>query len=136
MAQLTFTDAYVSVNSVDLSDHVKSVTLSYSAPPTDGTAMGNSTKINAEGVKEWSVSIDLHQDYAASSVDATLFSLVGTTTAVVVRPVKTGGVSSTNPNWTGTGYVESYTPVGGAHGERLGTSVSILSAGTLSRATS
>ena len=39
MAVFAFTDASVTINSVDLSDHVKSVTLSLTAEELDTTAM-------------------------------------------------------------------------------------------------
>ena len=42
MATFVFTDASVTINSVDLSDHVRSVTLDLSAEEQDDTAMGRS----------------------------------------------------------------------------------------------
>jgi len=135
MATLVLTDAYVSINSVDLSDHVKSVSIDYSAEMLDDTAMGDTTKSNKGGLKDWGMKIDFHQDYAASKVDATMFPLVGSTFTVIVRPVNTGGVSATNPNYTATGILESYNPVGGGVGELAGASISIKPAGALSRAT-
>lgn len=135
MATLVFKDAFVSINGVDLSDHVKSVTVNYSAEMLDATAMGNDTKISKGGLKNWSVEVEFHQDYATSNVDATLFPLVGSTFTVIVRPVKATAVSATNPNYTGTGILESYSPIGGAVGELAATSITIQPAGTLSRAT-
>ena len=135
MPTLVLNDAFVSINAVDLSDHVKSVTLNYSAEMLDDTAMGDDTKSNKGGLKNWSVEVEFHQDYAASSVDATLFSLVGTTFTVIVRPVESTAVGPTNPNYTGTGILESYNPVGGAVGELAAASITIQPAGTLTRAT-
>lgn len=135
MATQVFTDAYVLINAVDLSDHVRSVTLNYSAELVDETAMGDTTRVRKGGVKDWSMEVEFNQDYAASSVDATLFSLVGSTFTVTVRPDNSDGVSATNPNYTGTGILESYAPLSGSYGDLHTTSITIQSAGALSRAT-
>jgi len=140
MATLIFSDAFVSINAVDLSDHVKSVSIDYSADMQDDTAMGLDTKSNKPGLKDWSMSVEFHQDFATSNVDATLFGLVGSTFAVIVRPVKSVVVGTTNPNYTATGALESYNPIGGSVGDLAGVSASIKPAGqanaTLVRATS
>jgi len=135
MSELVFTDAFVSINSVDLSDHVKSVTLDYSADMQEITAMGDTTHVNLGGLKNWSMSVEFNQDYAAAKVDATMFSIVGSSVTVIVRPVNTGGVSATNPNYTGTGVIESYNPVNASVGEVGAATVSIQPGGALSRAT-
>lgn len=136
MATQVLTDAFVEINSVDLSDHVKSVTLPYAAEMLDDTVMGDDTRSNKGGLKVWSITVEFLNDWAASEVDATLFGLVGTTFTVTVRPDKTAGVSATNPNYTGTAILESYPPLGNQVGELATTSVVLQSAGTLSRATS
>lgn len=135
MATQAFTDAFVSINSVDLSDHVRSVTLNYAAEMLDETAMGATTRARKGGLKDWSVEIEFNQDYAASEVDATLFTLVGASSTIIVRPVNTGGVSATNPNYTGAAVLESYPPITGAVGDLHVTSVTFQGNGTLSRAT-
>lgn len=132
---LVLTDCFVSFNAVDLSANVKSVTLDYSAEALDVTAMGDTTHIRIGGLKDWSASVEFHQDYALSSVDATLFPLVGSTGTLIIRPDNSDGVSTTNPNFTGTALLESYNPVGGAVGELAAASASFQAAGTLSRAT-
>ena len=135
MATICFNDGFFSVTGTDLSDHVKSVNLTYEAEAQDDTAMGDNTRSNKGGLKNWTMDVEFHQDYAAANVDATLFPLVGTTVVVVARPTSTG-VSATNPNYTGTGMIQSYNPIGGSVGELMGTSISIVAAGDLSRATS
>ncbi len=135
MAQLVLNDASVTINTVDLSDHVKSVTLNYAADMNDDSAMGDTTHSRIGGLKDWSLDVEFQQDYASSKVDATLFPLVGTTFTIIVRPVSSS-VSATNPNFTGTGILESYPPIAGAVGDEALASVTIQSAGTLTRATS
>lgn len=135
MSNLVLTDCFVSFNGTDLSAHVKSVSLDYSAEALDVTAMGDDTHIRLGGLKDWSASVEFHQDYAAGAVDATLFSLVGSTGTLIIRPVESTAVGATNPNFTGTALLESYNPVGGAVGELAAASASFQAAGTLSRAT-
>lgn len=136
MASLNFNDAFVSINGVDLSDWVKSVRLNYAAEMLDETAMGDTTRKNKGGLLNWSFDIEFKQDFAASAPDVSLFSLVGTTFTVIVRPVAGTSVGSTNPNYTGTGILESYSPFGNGVGELAMAPITIQSAGALSRATS
>ena len=135
MGAFVFTDAFVSVDGNDISDHVKSVTINYSSELQDDTVMGDDTRSRLGGLKDWSMDIEALNDFASSQIDAILFPLVGTTFTVIIRPVNTGGVSSTNPNYTGTGILESYNPLGGSVGDLAMTTPTIQSAGTLSRAT-
>ena len=132
MATVHFRNAYVWVNNVDLSDDVESVTLNYSSELLDETAMGDTTRVNKGGLFNWNVDLNFHQDYAASQVDATLFSLVGTTTCFELRPTNTC-TTAINPSYTGIGILENYQPVGGAVGTLLDAPASLRSAGTLSR---
>jgi len=134
MAELVFTDAFVSIDGNDLSDHVRSVTLEYSADMQEKTAMGDDTHSNIGGLKNWSMSVEFNNDYAAANVDALMFPLVGTTVTCIVRPVASTVVGATNPNYTGSGVIESYNPINASVGEIGTASVSVQPAGTLSRA--
>lgn len=118
MAKLILTDASVTVNSVDLSNHVDTVTITMSADDIDLTAMGATSHQHAPGLRNDAVDLTLFSDYAASSVDATLNGLVGNATGVtiVVKPTS-GAVSSTNPSYTMTGVLLDYTPITGSVGQ-------------------
>ena len=135
MATFIFSDASVTINSVDLSDHVKSVSINYGAENPGDTNMGDTTQIAIGGLFTWSIDVEFSQDYAASKVDATLFSLVGSTTTILITPVS-GAVSSTNPSFTGTGMLESYTGITGSVGDLATATATFVNAGTLVRATS
>lgn len=136
MATQTFDNAFVEWNSTDLSSYVRSVTLSYEAETGDETAMGDDTRINLGGLKNWSVEVEFNQDYAGSAVDDTLFSDVGNTATIKIRP-DAGAVASDNPEFSGTALLSSYPPVGGSVGDNPHTTTaSFVSAGTLSRSTS
>ena len=135
MAKFVLTDASVTLNSVDLSDHVSSVTLEITADEIVTTAMGDTFQSRTGGLKDGTLSIEFQQDFAASEVDATLFPLLGSTTAFVVKPTS-GSVSSTNPSYAGNVLVNSHSPVANGVGELATMSVSFPTSGTITRATS
>jgi hypothetical protein len=134
MASLALTDAFVSIGGVDLSDWVLSVTLPRGVESLDETAMGDTTRKGKGGLKTWNVEVEFKQDFAAGGPDATLDPLVGTTATIIVRPTS-AAVSATNPNYTGTGLITNYQPFGNSVGDLATCSVSIESAGTMTRAT-
>ena len=134
MAIQTIVDAFVSVNGVDLSDHVRSVSIDYTADLQEATAMGDLFKVSLGGLKSWSMSVEFNQDYATGEVDATLFPLMGTSTAVIVRQ-SSAVVGVTNPQLSGNVLLSSYPPIGGSVGDLLTVSASFTGSGTLTRAT-
>lgn len=136
MATRVLSDAFISFDAVNLSDHVRSVTLTYSAELLDDTAMGDTTRSRKGGLFDWSASVEFYADEASSNVMQTFFALVGTTTAMILRPDNSEGVSATNPNYTGTGIVGGFPLVAGSVGELQMTTIDIQAAGTLTRATS
>jgi hypothetical protein len=136
MATRVLTNAYVSLNSVNLSDHGQTVTLETSAALLDDTAFGDTAQSRAGGLKDWTLTVNFFADEAAGSVLATLFPLIGSTMAVEVR-ADAGSVSATNPKYTGTGILESLQPVAGQVGQMQMTQAVLRAAGTaLTRATS
>ena len=135
MAKFVLTDASVVLNSVDLSDHVSSVTLEITADEIVTTAMGDTFQSRTGGLKDGTLSIEFQQDFASSEVDATLFPLLGTTTAFVVKPTS-GSVSATNPSYAGSVLVNSHSPVANGVGELATMSVSFPTSGTITRSTS
>lgn len=135
MATFAFTDASVVVNSEDLSDHVRQVTLNVSADELDDTAMGDTYRSRIGGLLDWSVTIEWNQDFAASEVDATLFPILGTVVTVTVKPTS-AAVSATNPSYSGSVLVNDYSPMSNSVGDLATTSVNWPGAGALTRATS
>ena len=127
-----WTNAHVSINSVDQSDHVRSATLEYTSELLDNTAMGDDTRSRVGGLKDWTLTVEFYQDFADNDLDEQLFALVGTTTTVAIRPVNTTA-SATNPEYTGTAILESAPPLGGAVGELAMITATFRSAGTLTR---
>lgn len=135
MAQIVLTDASVTVNSVDLSDHVTQVVINYDGDQVEITAMGDTSHKFTGGLYNITCSVDFQQDFAASSVDATLSALVNTTTTVVIKPTS-GAVAADNPSFTlADTYVSGYQALNGSVGDLSTTSVEFVG-GTLTRATS
>lgn len=136
MAEIIFDDPYVMINTVDLSDHVRSVTINYKAEIQDKTAGGSTSRERIAGLKDWSVDIEFNQDYAAGEVDATLFSLIGAASfPIIIKPDgDTTGV--TNPRFTGNAVLETYSPIAGSVGDLATTTITMQGDGDMSRATS
>jgi hypothetical protein len=111
MAKLVLTNAFFSVNAVDLSSRVRQVAINYEADAVDQSTMGDGTHTFLAGLKNYSVDVTFAQDFAASNVDATLFPLVGTAIAVEIRPT-TSARSATNPGYNATMLLASYNPFG------------------------
>jgi hypothetical protein len=130
MPTMVYTNAYVSINSVDVSAHVKSITLNYEAELLDDTVMGTAgTRSNFPGLKNWSLEVNFLQDYDAGSVDATLFALVGAAAFPVAVRAVNSAISTSNPEYQGPAVVESYPPLTGEVGALATATVMFKPAG-------
>jgi len=135
MARIVLTNAYVTINSVDVSDHVASVTLNSSIDVIETTAFGTSgARSRVGGLADNSITLEFHQDYASGSIEATVYPLLGTTTTVVVKP-NGSTTSATNPSYTATALVSEWTPLNGAVGELATASVTWPVSGAVTKAT-
>lgn len=136
MAKKVLTDAFVSIDSNDISEFVRSVTLNYNADEVEETTMGDDTHAFLGGLKNWSMDIEAANDMAASQIDSILFPLVGTQVPVAIRAT-TDAVGTGNPSYGGTGMIAQYSPFpGNSVGDLHTGSVRVVSAGTLARSTS
>jgi hypothetical protein len=100
--------------------------------------MGDDTRIKKGGLKVWDVQAKFHQDYTAGHVGQSLtglWSLVGTTTCIEMRPQNVCA-TQVNPSFWGIAILESFPPQSGAVGSLLDVSAAFQSAGTLTRASS
>jgi hypothetical protein len=124
MAITVLTNASVTFNSVDLSDHVESVEINQSYEDVEITAMGATARAYSPGLREDEVTITFYQDFAAAKVDQTLQGYLGSATgaALVIKPTS-GAVSTTNPSYTMTATIYSYQPLAGSVGEASMTQV-------------
>jgi hypothetical protein len=116
MAKIVLTNVNVKVANVDLSDHINSVSLSSSAAEVETTAFGTGHVTRVGGLKDDSIALGFHQDFAAAEVEATIGSLVGTIGTVVVIPNGTA-VTSTNPSYTCEVLFTEWSPLDGSVGD-------------------
>jgi hypothetical protein len=107
----------VKVNSVDLSDHVQSITLNRNFEELAVTAMGDSGVKQVKGLENSSVTIDFLNDTATSNVLQTLQTAWGTNVTVVLLQEKGTAVSATNPLYTMTCLINGTQDVNGAVGD-------------------
>lgn len=139
MARIVLTNAYITINSVNLSDHIKSVTLTTSDDIVETTAFGSTARTRVAGLADNSVALEFDQDYAASSVEATInaagSSLVGTVTTIVVKP-NGATTAADNPAFTFSALISEWTPLSGAVGELATASVTWPISGTITKAVS
>jgi hypothetical protein len=134
MARLVLTNAYVTINGVNLSDHIASITLTTTDDVVETTAFSSTAaRTRIAGLADNSVALEFHQDYATSSVEATIYPLVGSTTTVVVKP-NGATTAADNPSYTFSALVSEWTPLGGAVGELATASVTWPISGAITKA--
>jgi hypothetical protein len=134
MARIVLTNAKVTINSVNLSDHIASVTLSTSADVVETTGFSSTAaRTRVAGLQDNSVTLEFHQDFATSNVEQTIYPLLGTATTVVVTPVDTT-VGATNPSYTFSALVSEWQPLSGAVGELATASVTWPISGAITKA--
>jgi hypothetical protein len=134
MAIFVATDFSVSINgSTALNTYLTQVELKASANDVTTTAFGSTWVTRVAGLKEGSLTLNFNQDYAASTVDPTLWPLLGTNATVVIKPT-TSAVGSANPAYTAICIVNDLTPVSGQIGDLATFSVTWPTSGTVTRA--
>lgn len=134
MARIVLTDAKVTINSINLSSYISSVTLSTSSDVVETTGFSSTAaRTRVAGLQDNSVTIEFFQDFATSLVEQTIYPLLGTTTSVVVLPTSSAA-SATNPSYTFTALVSEWQPLSGAVGELSTASVTWPISGAITKA--
>jgi hypothetical protein len=126
----------VKINSVDLSDHVTSVTLNRVFDELEVTAMGDTAHKFVKGLESSTVTIDFLNDTAAANVLATLQAAWGTTVTAVFLQTKGTIVSATNCLYTVSILVNNTTDINGAVGDIGTQSITFTCNSTVAVATS
>ena len=106
----------LTVNAVDLSTLVSSVSISRSFDELEVTAMGDSGHKYVKGLEASSITIDFFNDEATSKTLQTLQAAWGTSTTVTVKQTS-AATSATNPLYTMSCLVNNLTPINGAVGD-------------------
>jgi len=103
----------VKINSVDISDHVSSATLTQNFDELEITSLGDSAHKFVKGLEASTLSLDFFNDFAASQITPTLQAAYGTTVTAVIIPVKGTAVSASNPLYTVSILINNLTPISG-----------------------
>ena len=106
----------VTLNSVDLSNHVTSATINRSFDELEVTAMGDTAHKFVKGLEASTITLDFLNDTAASNVLATLQAAWGTTVTLLLNQTS-AIVSATNPEYQTTVLVNNTTDINGAVGD-------------------
>jgi hypothetical protein len=125
----------VKINSVDLSTYVTSVTLNRTFDELEVTAMGDGGHRFVKGLEAATVTIDINNDTAATTVLPTLQNAWGKNVPIVLLQTKGTAVSATNPLYTMTCLVNNTTDINGAVGDLGMMSLSFNVSGTVAVAT-
>ena len=136
MATFVITNPVITVAGTDFSDHVDSVEINAEAADVKTTNFGsggNETRVG--GLKSGSITISFQQDYAAGSVDATLFANLGSVVAITAK-ASSAATSATNPLFSGNYLISQMKPISGKPGDLAVFSCTFARSGALTRATS
>ena len=125
----------LTVNAVDLSDHVTAVTINRSFDELEVTAMGDSGHKFVKGLEASSITIDFLNDTASAETLQTLQAVWGTNTTVTVKQTS-AVVSATNPLYTMTCLINNTTDVNGSVADLSTQSVTFNVSGTIAVTTS
>jgi len=135
MAVFMTNNVGVKVNSVDLSDHVTSVTINRTFDELEVTAMGDSGHKFVKGLEASTITIDFLNDTASANVLATLQAAWGTNVPIVLLQTKGTAVSATNCLYTATCLINNTTDINGAVGDLSMQSLTFNVSGTIAVAT-
>jgi len=131
-------DCFLSINSVDLSNKVRQVSLPEQVMRQENTTMGATSEDGEKGLLKWKLQVTFKQDFSVGSVDDTLNTIKASATGkapIEIRPT-TAAVGTTNPKRTGTALLVEYDPFGGTQvGNELFVTATFECSGDLTRAT-
>jgi hypothetical protein len=120
----------LTVNAVDLSTLVTSVTINRAFDELEITSLGDQGHRFVKGLEASSISIDFLNDEATAKTLQTLQATWGTNTTVTFKQTS-AAVSATNPLYTMTCLVNNLTPVNGAVADLSTQSVTWNVSGTI-----
>lgn len=110
MGTVALLNMFFQFNAVGLSDHTRNCVLALDAAQLNSEAFGDSWEEVTGGLKAGTINVDLLDDFALSSIDATLWAAFISATGLVAFEVRpdAGARSTTNPGYTGNIHVSQY----------------------------
>ena len=134
MAKLVLTDVVTTIGGVDYSANINQVEINVSADSVETTSFGSQWRQEVSGLKSGTFTVSLHNDFAASAIDGSLWALFGTLATVTVKPAGTA-VSASNPAYSFVANISNLTPVAGAVGDLATQNLTWPISGAVSRST-
>jgi len=125
----------VIAGSTTISDHVSTVTLSREVEAVTITAMNDTVQNMIGGIEVSSVSMEIYNDFAASSVNSVFEDAIGTKLAIKLIPV-TGTVSATNPSYSMSCLITQWQPINGSVDATAATASVTLPVTAITKSTS
>jgi len=125
----------LTVNAVDLSDHVTAVTINRTFDELEVTAMGDSGHKFVKGLEASSVTIDFLNDTASSEVLQTLQAVWGTSTTITMKQ-SSAATSASNPLYTMSCLINGTTDINGSVADLSMQSLTLNVNGTIAVSTS
>ena len=137
MAKKVVKGAYLALGAgpTDYSAKVKGATLTISGPEVDVSNFdtGDYSEILC-GLLKGSLQIEFVKDADLSGLDAAVFAALGSTLAFTLK-LNDAAVGPTNPAYTGTCVITSWSPIAGSVGQAFSGSVTWPCTGAILRAT-
>jgi hypothetical protein len=116
MAIFLSNEVVVTLNAVDLSDHVTSATINRVFDELEVTAMGDTSHVFVKGLEASTITLDFLNDTATTNVLQTLQAAWGTTVALTLKQTS-AATSATNPLYSTTVLINNTTDINGAVGD-------------------
>lgn len=134
MAIQVLKGAVVTINSIDLSDHITNIEISTTLEEIETTSFASAGgRHRIAGLEDSSISFTFLQDFAANEVDATMWSIRGSSVPVVIKTNAT--VSAANPQYSANVLITEWMPIANAIGDAPEISVEWPVNGTVTKAT-
>lgn len=139
MAKFIGKNTRIKVGGVDLSTSIASVEVTETVDEIETTAFTQAARSRIAGLKDASITISFHQDYATGSVADTLGSIFGGTSSVVILAATAtaqGTATATAPLYTIPVLCSQQTPVNGQVGDIVTFDVTWPAVGEITKSTS
>lgn len=132
-----FDDGFFSYNAVDLSDHVRGISLVLNRGAAETSAMGDDAAEFKAQRLTGTCSVQFLQSYYTSEAEATLTPDLTTsaTRAILIR-AKSGATSAVNPEYQFNAFPTSWGPVDGTYDDPMIVTLELQITGAVTRATS
>lgn len=134
MAKMVLTAASVTINSVDYSDRCSKAQLAVEVEEKDVTTFASLgwTEVLG-GLKSGTLSLTFKNDIADNDIDEEMWALLGTVSTFEVKLTQ-AAVGTSNPKYSGSVLVKSWSPLNGSVGDVAEVEVQYPTSGVVTRA--